>query len=128
MTRRPGAYPLLIPQGADLLERIVLPFSCVGRELEAHVWNPRRTKLLLDLDVTIVEAARLVEGSDPAAYEAEIKLSALWELTRRLKGTGLEQLTVGMWDLLVVDLATGKRDYWLRGPALLDPRATEVLA
>ena len=105
---QPNTYTLRIPQRATLEEAITLKASGVavnltGYTVVASIWKEekRRTKIA-DLTVTYVNRAT-----------GQIKLSLTRAQTRAItKG--------GFWDLLVIEPG-GAADYWLEGPAVLDP-------
>lgn len=119
MSIAPATYNLRIPQRASFSQEFTLPFDCTGRTVVGEVWNSRRSKLLLQFTTVWVDRAEVVPDTDPVEYKGRFKLEADWELTRLVK-------TNGVWDLLVIDDATGERDYWLEGDALLDKGYTEV--
>ena len=100
-------------------QEFTLPFSAAGKTVEGEVWNSRRSKKLLELTTEWVDRAEVVPDTDPVEYKARFRLTADWTLTRLVKASG-------KWDLLVIDDATGERDYWLEGDAILDPGYTEA--
>lgn len=105
---QPNTYTLRIPQRATLEESITLKAGGVavnltGYTVVASIWKEekRRTKIA-DLTVTYINRAA-----------GQIMLSLTRAQTRAItKG--------GFWDLLVIEPG-GKGDYWLEGPAVLDP-------
>jgi hypothetical protein len=107
MTVIPGRYDLRIPQRADYVVQVTLPFDCTDKEVYAEIWNSRRTKLILQLDVTWVDRVNGV-----------LNIGGDWIKTRSMKSDG-------EWDLLVVDNTTGSRDFYLEGSATYDPGYTE---
>lgn len=117
----PAVFNLRIPQRASFCQEFTLPFDATGKTVEGEVWNSRRSKKLLELTTEWVDRAEVVAGSDPVEYKARFRLTADWTLTRLVKATG-------EWDLLVIDDASGERDYWLEGKAILDPGYTEAVA
>lgn len=106
----PGTYNLLIPQRADLAVEVTLPIDGTGKTAVAEVWNARRSKLLLALAVEWIDR--------PAG---RLRLTAPWDQTREVPANA-----EGEWDLLVVDDASGSRDFWLHGKATVDAGFTEV--
>jgi hypothetical protein len=109
---RPGYYALRVPQRATLEESITLKAGGVavnltGYTVLAQIWKDekRRTKII---DLTVVYVDRPL---------GKIKIRLTREQTRLITQGGY-------WDLLVVEPG-GDADYWLEGPALLDPGLTD---
>jgi hypothetical protein len=115
----PAVYNLRIPQRASFCQEFTLPFSAVGKTVEGEVWNDRRSRKLLELTTEWVDREEVIPDTDPVEYKARFRLTADWTLTRLVKASG-------KWDLLVIDDATGERDYWLEGSAILDVGYTEA--
>lgn len=110
----PATYALAIPQRATLEETITLkaggvPVNLTGYSMVAQVWDSeKRREKRCDLVVSYVNRA-----------QGTIKLSADRGVTRALsKG--------GFWDLLVIEPG-GAADYWLEGPATLNPGLSDDL-
>jgi len=94
-----------------------LPFDCAGKTVLAQVWNARHTVMMLAFETLWIDRSETV-GS---AVRGRFRLRANWEATSEVTKSGL-------WDLLVIDDATGDREFWLQGKALLNTGQTEELA
>ena len=112
----PPTYDLTIPQRATFEETFTLPFDCTGKTVLAQVWNERHTTMLLAFETIWIDRAETAG----AETKGRFKLRAEWEQTSQVTKNGL-------WDLLVIDDATGDRQFWLQGKALLDTGQTEEL-
>jgi hypothetical protein len=109
---RPATYTLRIPQRATLEEPITLKaggaaLNLTGYTVLAQIWRDEtRQKKIADLTVTYVSRSL-----------GQIKLSLTRAQTRAIGRSGF-------WDLLVIEPG-GAADYWLEGPATLDPGLTD---
>jgi len=109
---RPATYTLRIPQRATLEEPMTLKAGGVavnltGYTVLAQIWKDERRRVkLADLTVTYVNRSL-----------GQIRLSLTRAQTR-----GIVQS--GFWDLLVIEPG-GAGDFWLEGPATLDPGLTD---
>jgi hypothetical protein len=112
----PATYDLRIPQRATFVQEFTLPFDCTAKTVLAQVWSARRTELLLELETVWVDRKETVSAG---VFRGRFKLRAEWEETALVTKDG-------EWDLLVIDDATGDREYYLQGKATLDPGQTEV--
>jgi hypothetical protein len=105
---RPAAFNIVLRPKASFMLRVKFPFSCVGREAYAEMWDRARTDKLLDF--TMTWADRLMGRLDITATPAETAL--------------IEE--AGWWDLLLVDTLSGERSYYIRGQVDLELVVTEV--
>ena len=114
----PATYDLQIPQRATFVQEFTLPFDCTLKTVVAQVWNARRTEMLLELETVWVSRKETVSAG---VFLGRFKLRAEWDETAVVTKSG-------EWDLLVMDEATGDREYYLQGKAIVDPGYTEYVA
>lgn len=105
----PAEYALIIPQRATLREVIEFPFAWNAHQAYAQVFtNYARNTLIAELDIEDLEFAP----------NWKIAISAPWDAFTVM-------FQDGVWDLLVVN-EDGSRDHYLKGPAIIDFRVSEV--
>lgn len=105
----PATYALVIPRKATLREQFEFPFDGTGKTVLAQVWKDWTSESpLFSLTVTVLQSTPTLK----------IKVEAPWQTTATVTEDAV-------WDLLIVN-SDGTRDHWLRGPAPLDERVTEV--
>jgi hypothetical protein len=113
----PATYDLRIPQRATFEQEFTLPFDCNGKTVLAQVWSARRAQMLLEFETVWLNRAEPVV---PTGFKGRFRLRADWQQTALVTKDGV-------WDLLVINDATGDRDYYLEGKAVLDPGQTEAV-